>query len=231
MLDALRDLWTALLAVPHLKLYLALGWAVYLLWLGSWIVLQKREPVATLSWLISLALLPYVGFLIYYLFGPQRSSASACAAPARARGCRRLPEGFKPTCRGDRAGAPGARPRPACRRPPRPRCGCWSMAAPSTTRCWPTSPRRRNTSTSSTTSSIPTAPAPRLRDALVERARAGVKVRLLLDAVGSAKTPARFFDALRRGRRRSSRGSTRCGSAAHLASGRGSTCAAIARSW
>jgi len=35
-----------------------------------------------------------------------------------------------------------------------------------------------------------------LRDALVERARAGVKVRLLLDAVGSAKTPARFFDAL-----------------------------------
>ena len=48
MPDALRDLWTALLALPHLKLYLSLAWAVYLLWLGSWIMLQKREPVATL---------------------------------------------------------------------------------------------------------------------------------------------------------------------------------------
>ena len=28
MLDALRDLWTALLALPHLKLYLTLAWLV-----------------------------------------------------------------------------------------------------------------------------------------------------------------------------------------------------------
>ncbi|MEO6104081.1 MAG: cardiolipin synthase, partial [Pseudoxanthomonas sp.] len=35
-----------------------------------------------------------------------------------------------------------------------------------------------------------------LRDALVERARAGVQVRLLLDAVGSSKTPASFFREL-----------------------------------
>ncbi|MEO5963161.1 MAG: cardiolipin synthase, partial [Thermomonas sp.] len=35
-----------------------------------------------------------------------------------------------------------------------------------------------------------------LRDALVERARAGVKVRLLLDAVGSSKTPDAFFREL-----------------------------------
>src|SRR5690606_9139053 len=33
---------------------------------------QKREPVATLSWLLGLALLPYVGFLVYHVFGPQR---------------------------------------------------------------------------------------------------------------------------------------------------------------
>ena len=38
----------------------------------GWIVLQKREPVATLSWVMSLALLPYVGFLIYFLLGPQK---------------------------------------------------------------------------------------------------------------------------------------------------------------
>ena len=35
-----------------------------------------------------------------------------------------------------------------------------------------------------------------LRDALVERARAGVQVRLLLDAVGSSKTPRKFFAPL-----------------------------------
>ena len=40
------------------------GWLLYVVWLGGWIVLQKREPVATLSWLLGLALLPYVGFLI-----------------------------------------------------------------------------------------------------------------------------------------------------------------------
>src|SRR5690606_27805708 len=72
ILDLLRQGWDALAAVPHLRLYLALGWAVYLLLLGGWIVLQKREPVATLSWLLGLALLPYVGFLVYHVFGPQR---------------------------------------------------------------------------------------------------------------------------------------------------------------
>ena len=35
-----------------------------------------------------------------------------------------------------------------------------------------------------------------MRDALVERARAGVRVRLLVDAVGSSKTPRKFFAPL-----------------------------------
>src|SRR6185312_11082316 len=33
---------------------------------------QKREPAATLSWVLSLAALPYLGFVIYFLLGPQR---------------------------------------------------------------------------------------------------------------------------------------------------------------
>src|SRR5690606_12243623 len=64
--------WNALASAPHLRLYLAMGWGLYLLVLGGWIILQKREPVATLSWLLGLALLPYVGFLVYHVFGPQR---------------------------------------------------------------------------------------------------------------------------------------------------------------
>lgn len=63
----------ALLALlPHFSLGLSLVWGGYLLVLAAWIVLEKREPIATLSWLLVLAWLPVVGFLIYHLFGPRR---------------------------------------------------------------------------------------------------------------------------------------------------------------
>ena len=66
----MKALWDAL--QPHFSLWLGLAWAAYLLWLAGWIVLQKREPVATLSWIMSLALLPVLGLLVYHLFGPTR---------------------------------------------------------------------------------------------------------------------------------------------------------------
>src|SRR5690606_17159839 len=72
VLDALRAAWQGLLSIPHLGSWLLLAWLAYLLLLGGWIILQKREPVATLSWLLGLALLPYVGFLVYHVFGPQK---------------------------------------------------------------------------------------------------------------------------------------------------------------
>jgi cardiolipin synthase len=60
-------------ALPHAWLpLLTAAWLCYLVVLAVWIVLQQREPVATLSWLLALAALPYIGFLIYYAFGPQR---------------------------------------------------------------------------------------------------------------------------------------------------------------
>ena len=40
--------------------------------LSIWIVMQKRAPVSTMSWILSLALLPFAGFVIYYFLGPQR---------------------------------------------------------------------------------------------------------------------------------------------------------------
>src|SRR5262249_7353107 len=36
------------------------------------IVLQRRSPAATIAWLLVLALLPLVGWLVYRLIGPQR---------------------------------------------------------------------------------------------------------------------------------------------------------------
>ena len=62
----LSELW------PDLKPWLLAVWAAYLVVLAGWIVLQKREPIATLSWVLSLAALPWIGLLIYHFLGPQR---------------------------------------------------------------------------------------------------------------------------------------------------------------
>ncbi|GAA5233670.1 cardiolipin synthase [Verticiella sediminum] len=48
------------------------GWALYLVGLAFWIILQKRPPATTVAWILSLAALPILGYLIYYFFGPQR---------------------------------------------------------------------------------------------------------------------------------------------------------------
>jgi cardiolipin synthase len=52
--------------------WLVVAWVIYLVVLSVWIVLQKREPIATLSWLLSLALLPVLGLVIYHFLGPRR---------------------------------------------------------------------------------------------------------------------------------------------------------------
>ncbi|RMH93863.1 cardiolipin synthase [Lysobacter pythonis] len=72
LFTAIGETWTAFWSIPNIGSWITLAWLTYLLWLGGWIVLQKREPAATLSWLLSLALLPYLGFVIYYLLGPQK---------------------------------------------------------------------------------------------------------------------------------------------------------------
>ncbi len=51
---------------------LYVAWGVYFVALAVWIILQKRAPVSTLGWIMALALLPYIGFAIYYFLGPQR---------------------------------------------------------------------------------------------------------------------------------------------------------------
>lgn len=72
-MDTLQNGWHQLqTAWPSISYVLFIIWLIYVLLLGSWILLQKREPIATLSWLLSLALLPYVGFLIYHFLGPTR---------------------------------------------------------------------------------------------------------------------------------------------------------------
>lgn len=59
--------------MPHWLIGLLIGaWLGYLIVLSGWIVMQRGEPVATLGWIMTLAAFPLLGFLIYYLVGPQR---------------------------------------------------------------------------------------------------------------------------------------------------------------
>lgn len=194
MSDAFADVWSALLTLPHLPLWLALVWIVYVLWVGSWIVLQKREPAATISWLLGLALLPYVGFLVYYFFGPQKIRRQRLR---RQRNRASLPV---PNYSGDDGAMELAR------------------LGQATTGLAPTSAsdvRLLIDGAAKYTALLSDIAAARdyihleyyiwhpdrigtaLRDALAERARNGVTVRLLLDAVGAARCDRTFLAPLR----------------------------------
>ncbi|MFC3815516.1 cardiolipin synthase [Lysobacter sp. GCM10012299] len=195
MLEALQVAWSSLLDIEHLRLYLVLGWLGYLVWLGLWIVLQKREPVATLSWLISLAALPYVGFLIYYFFGPQRIHRQRLRRGRTRASLPPPPEGMHPSADAVEL----------------------ARLAQATTGLPPITATRaellidgsaKYTALLSAIAQahehihleyyifLPDRTGTALRDALVERAKAGVHVRLLLDAVGSGRTKRRFLQPL-----------------------------------
>jgi len=175
--------------------WLAGAWAVYLLLLSGWIVLQKREPVATLSWVLALAALPVLGFVVYHLLGPQRirrqtlrrgRSRAALAAPRpRAEGELECPPllrlgeaatGFAPSsCHAVDLLVGGAATYDAL------------LEAIAGARdhihleYYIVQPDRTGTA---------------LRDALVAKARAGVRVRWLMDALGSSKVSNAFLAPL-----------------------------------
>lgn len=183
---------------PKLAWALLAGWLLYLVWLGGWIVLQKREPVATLSWLLGLALLPYVGFAIYYLLGPQK---------IRRHRLRRARSRLQADVLGD--------------------SGCIDACSPDAQELATLAHASTGFALSSARDVrllvdgaatydalieaiggarhqvhleyyiyTPDTSGGALRDALVACARRGVKVRLLLDAIGSAKCSRAFLAPL-----------------------------------
>ena len=188
------ELWQAL--QPHLMLWLGLFWGAYLVWLAGWIVLQKREPVATLSWIMSLALLPLLGLLIYHLLGPQRIRRTRlrrllartrveelklgpklAAEPSLLMRLAQGSSGFLPsTSQRVQLLVDGAATFDAL------------VAAIS---------QARHHIHVEYYIFDPDVTGTRVRDALVERARAGVKVRLLLDALGSSGASRQFLAPLR----------------------------------
>ncbi|MDR0587398.1 MAG: cardiolipin synthase [Burkholderiales bacterium] len=47
-------------------------WSAYIVLLILWIIWQKRPPAVAVGWILALAALPYLGFVIYHFFGPRR---------------------------------------------------------------------------------------------------------------------------------------------------------------
>ena len=45
---------------------------VYVVGLAIWILFEKRSPIATIAWILALIALPYVGFVVFFVFGPRR---------------------------------------------------------------------------------------------------------------------------------------------------------------
>lgn len=198
MPDTLVQLWNRLADIPHIGLYVSLAWGAYLLLLASWIILQKREPAATLSWVLSLAVLPYLGFLIYFLLGPQR---------IRRQRLKRL-----------RARSRLSRAEVAVARDRLDECVKLSLLARASTGLEPSvalRPQLLEDGAQTFPALLdaiaaaehhihiayyifdPDRTGTAVRDALIERARAGVRVRLLLDGVGSGRASNRFLKPLR----------------------------------
>ena len=194
LLNAIHAGWDAFWAIPHIRVWLIVGWLTYLVWLGGWIVLQKREPAATLSWLMSLAFLPYLGFLIYYLLGPQKIERHRLR---RAR--RRVALGAFD----DESSNP--------------EYAEMQRMVMATTGFPPASATRMDLlidgshkyprlleDIATATREVhveyyiyePDQSGTALRDALIAAAQRGAKVRLLLDAVGSKRASKRFFQPL-----------------------------------
>lgn len=183
------------------QLALTMAEIVWVVCASSWIVLEKRSPTATLAWVFGLALLPIIGVFAYLYLGPRRLE--------RKRN-RRLAAiaGVTEDCSVYFARAPDPERRRVAQLM---RLGAYRGGMPAS------SARAVDiyTSGAETFAAIaqaiagathhvhceyyifePDATGTRFRDALIERARAGVQVRLLVDALGSPRVRGAFLAPL-----------------------------------
>jgi cardiolipin synthase len=181
---------------------LAASWAVYLAAASVWIVLQRRAPAATMAWILSLAVLPGFGLAFYVVFGPRRITRSK---RRRLRARARLAEALELAHAASYRTPPehalqlvklGAAvdgmPLSSCSRVDLLVDGARTYDA----LCAAIAAARHHVHLEYYIF-VPDAVGERIMAALVERARAGVQVRLLVDAVGSARLRLRHRARLR----------------------------------
>jgi len=56
----------------HLTTLLSLAWLLWIALVAVGLILERRSPAATLAWLLALLFMPYFGFVVYLLLGPRR---------------------------------------------------------------------------------------------------------------------------------------------------------------
>jgi cardiolipin synthase A/B len=71
-MELLSTLWSLVPTAPVLWVAIGLSLLVLTLIQTGYIIMQRRSPVATLGWIIALTLLPVVGLVVYRIFGPMR---------------------------------------------------------------------------------------------------------------------------------------------------------------
>ncbi|MDQ3365137.1 MAG: cardiolipin synthase [Myxococcota bacterium] len=166
------------------------------------IVLQRRSPAATIAWLLVLALFPFVGYLIYRMIGPRRLE--------RRKLRRRLTRKLVDEATGTLAEIESESP--LRHRDQLARVAIMAGEAPPLRAESVTLYVDGATKYQAVSDAIAAARhhvhveyyiwedgevGRRLRDQLVERARAGVEVRVLVDGTGSFGVRGAFFDPLR----------------------------------
>ncbi len=191
------DTWLAILAVASLQLAIILGF----------VLVERREPQATLAWILAVVLLPVVGAVLYLLFGFSRSFRRSRLGERVARRTRevfaRWHVGRK--ARGREGRGLDGRTRAMTRLAERVARAhaCHGNAV----RLLVDGQETYDAMTRAIEAAIhhvhvefyiiqPDRTGQSLRALLVRRARAGIRVRVLCDAIGSFSLPGEFWDEL-----------------------------------
>lgn len=182
----------------HLPDWFILVEFVWVVLMSGYILLERRPPLATLAWIVSLATLPLVGLIVYYFLGPRRLERKRrrrvmvrSAQRARDRGA--APDRKSAT---DALGLTGARLAAVAagteQSPPLPALSVHiydtgSAAYDAIVKAISAARHHVHLEYYILNEGVV---AQRIRAALIERARAGVEVRLLLDGLGTSRLGA-----------------------------------------
>lgn len=189
---------------PLLVTILTIAQLVYVVGLAIWILFEKRSPVATLAWILALVALPYVGFIVFYFLGPRRITRKRLKHK-RARG---QTTAATPVAAGSEPPPPQEDPRieqlvhlaKKAGEPPTGRCDDVTIFhdAASTYDAIEAAIRAAKHHVHVAYYIFdPGRAGTRFRDALIERAKVGVRVRVLLDGVGSSRVGRSFVRPMR----------------------------------
>ncbi|MDQ5909490.1 MAG: cardiolipin synthase [Pseudomonadota bacterium] len=200
----MTGLWSLL--SEHLTALLSLAWLIWIGLVAAGLILERRSPAATLAWLLALLFMPYFGFIVYLLLGPRRLHRRR-RRYSRAR--ERLMQSTTHRMGRNHAALPDF---PSVDL-------AWQLATllDRTGQGQPTPARRvalldtgdacfaaLETAIAAAVHHVhleyymwqPDSVGTRLRDLLIDKARAGVQVRLLLDPIGSDRITRRFLQPL-----------------------------------